>query len=138
VTRTTAPSTADLEDRYGRARLSPRRRLGILVAAVVALAALVVAWVIWSGLGDPAATVDYRDTGYQKVSDREISVRFEVTAEPGQVVECAAQALNDKFETVGWKVVQLPASPERTRGFVETIRTTNPPNTALIYRCWLP
>ena len=44
----------------------------------------------------------------------------------------------ESFGIVGWRIVELGASTERTRMFVETIRTAEQAVTALPYRCWLP
>lgn len=103
----------------------------------IAVAVAVAAWIVWGRLsGGPL--LEARDTGYQIVSDREVAVRFELTTEPGTAVDCAVKALDEHYEIVGWKVVSLPASEERTRSFVESVRTVSPANTGLISRCWLP
>jgi hypothetical protein len=64
-------------------------------------------------------------------------VRYEVTADAGAAVSCALHALNGTFAIVGWKVVELPPSEQGTRQFRETLRTSEPAVTGLIYRCWL-
>jgi hypothetical protein len=38
---------------------------------------------------------------------------------------------------VGWKVVRLEPSEQRTRHLTEVVRTSEPAVTGLIYRCWL-
>lgn len=130
-------ASVDLDARYGRTPATRRRRrlLGIVGASAVTLVFL--AWVIWAGLDGTAPELETRDTGYQ-LTDDSATARFEVTVEPGTAVRCAVQALSEDFEIVGWKVIDLPTSTERTRGFVETVRTTMPPTTGLISRCWLP
>lgn len=132
---TTAPP--DLDARYGRS--APARRRGRLLAWVAGAAVAVVfaAWVIWAGLDGTAPQLEVRDTGYQ-LTETTAAAKFEVTVEPGTAVRCAVQALSEQFEIVGWKVVDLPPSDDRTRAFVETVRTTMPATTGLIYRCWLP
>lgn len=130
-------STDPIEARYGR---SPERRrrgrlLGILAGAGVTVA--VVSWVVWVGLLGPNATLGSRDLGYSLVGDDAVEVRYEVTVDAGKTVSCALQALNDTFAIVGWKVVAIPASDEGTRQFRETLRTSEPAVTGLIYRCWL-
>jgi len=47
------------------------------------------------------------------------------------------QALNSTFAIVGWVIVDVAASSERTRTFTKTVRTTELAVTGLIYRCWL-
>jgi hypothetical protein len=130
-------STDPIEARYGR---SPeRRRRGRLLGTVAAagVIAVVVAWVLWVGLLGPNASLGSRDLGYDLVGDDAIEVRYEVTVDAGETASCALQALNDTFAIVGWKVVPIPASDEGTRQFRETLRTSEPPVTGLIYRCWL-
>ena len=56
---------------------------------------------------------------------------------PGTTASCALEALNEKYAVIGWKIVELPASSERTRSFTDVVRTSEPAVTGLIYRCWL-
>jgi hypothetical protein len=126
-----------LESRYGRtpARRGLARLLAVIVGAAVLVAAI--AWVIWVGLFGPTASLESRTTGYVVVDDSTVQVRYEVTVDAGRTVSCAVQALNSSFETVGWRIVELPASEQRTRALTEVLRTTEPAVTGLIYRCWL-
>ncbi|MBX3194712.1 MAG: DUF4307 domain-containing protein [Microbacteriaceae bacterium] len=126
-----------LESRYGRTPV--RRGLARLLAVAAGAGVLVVAiaWAIWVGLLGPAASLESRTTGYVVVDDSTVEVRYEVTVDAGRTVSCAVQALNSSFETVGWRIVELPASEQRTRSLTEVLRTTEPAVTGLIYRCWL-
>ena len=127
-----------LDARYGR---SPgRRRRGRLVAILAGAGVLVVviAWVLWVGLFGPASGLDSRTLGYTvEAGDAAVEVRYEVTVGAGDTASCALQAMNSSFEIVGWKIVDLPASEQGTRQFREVLRTSEPPVTGLIYRCWL-
>jgi Domain of unknown function (DUF4307) len=131
-----APDTG-LDARYGR---TPRRSLqrrwfvaGVAGAFVLALAA----WLVWAGLLAPAAQLEATDTGHVVVSDSRVNVRFAVTVDPGRKVGCALEALDESFTVVGWKLVDLPVSSDRTRTFSEDVRTSEQAVTGLIYRCWL-
>lgn len=125
-------------ERYGRTSGDRRRRLVIGIGAAAGVLVVAVAWVIWVGLFGPSASLDARDTGYTNDNpDGSVDVRFEVTVDAGTPVSCALQALNEQFAIVGWKIVDLPPAPERTRAFVENVRVTEPAVTGLIYRCWL-
>lgn len=123
-------------ERYGRTPTNRRRRLTIAIVAATGGIAVVVAWVIWVGLFSPVVGLESRDTGYTTYAES-VDIRFEVTTDPGQRVSCALQALNEQFAIVGWKVVELPPGDDRSRAFVENVRTTEPAVTGLIYRCWL-
>jgi hypothetical protein len=128
---------SSVAERYGRTAADRRRRLTIGSVAAAGVLLVVVAWVVWVGLFSPSASLETRDTGYQKAADGSVDIRFEVTVEPGTPVTCALQTLNAEFAIVGWKIVELPGDTARTRAFVENVRVTEPAVTGLIYRCWL-
>ena len=130
------PDTA-LDERYGRTRATSRGRrvIGVAVASVFAL--VLGAWVVWAALDGESASLEFRDVAHEIVDDRTVSVTWQLTAEPGSEVTCVVKAMNEGFGDVGWKVVHLPASDERTRVFTEQVRTTELAVTGLIYRCWL-
>ena len=130
-------STDPIEARYGRSPRRQRRGRVLAIVAAAGVTAVVVAWVVWVGLLGPDASLGSRDLGYALIGDDAIEVRYEVTVDAGKPVSCALQALNDTFAIVGWKVVAIPASDEGTRQFRETLRTSEPAVTGLIYRCWL-
>jgi len=130
-------ATADLDARYGRGGGNTRRsRVIAIVAAAVGLV-VVVAWVVWGGLLGPDASLEARDLGFEIIDDGHIRVEYEVTSDAGAEVSCAVQALNESFTVVGWKIVQLPVSEQRTRSFTEELRTSELAVSGLIYRCWL-
>ncbi|OYX59416.1 MAG: hypothetical protein B7Y93_00200 [Micrococcales bacterium 32-70-13] len=127
-----------LDERYGRTAGAERRTRTAMIVAGVVFAVVFTAWVVWGGLSGTNAELETRELGYANVTDRSIDVRWEVSVEPGTAVSCAVQALNESFGIVGWKVVDLPPSTERTRVLVESLRTAERPVTGLPYRCWLP
>lgn len=127
-----------LDERYGRTPGAERRTRSAMIVAGVVFAVVFTAWVVWGGLSGTNAELETRELGYANVTDRSIDVRWEVSVEPGTAVSCAVQALNESFGIVGWKVVDLPPSTERTRVLVESLRTAERPVTGLPYRCWLP
>lgn len=135
------PNTSTLDERYGRTPGARRRRLlwGAIVGAGVLVAAI--AWVVWVGLFTPGAALETRDVGFTLVDEPgqqdAVDVRFEVSTDAGNEVSCALQALDGQFAIVGWKVVELPPSDDRTRQFTERVRTAQDAVTGLIYRCWL-
>lgn len=127
-----------LDERYGRTPGAERRQRTLMIIAGVIFALVFTAWVVWGGLSGTNASIETRELGYANATGSSIDVRWEVSVDPGQPVECAIQALNESFGIVGWRIIEIPASTERTRVFVETIRTAEPAVTGLPYRCWLP
>lgn len=127
-----------LDERYGRTAGAERRTRRLMTIAGVIFAAVFTAWVVWGGLSGTNAELETRDLGYANITDTSIDVRWEISAAPGTDVSCAIQALNESFGIVGWRIFDLPPSTERTRVFVETLRTAERPVTGLPYRCWLP
>jgi hypothetical protein len=126
-----------LDSRYGRTPERRRRTRLIGIVAAVGVLVVVGAWVLWVGLLGPSASLGSRDLGYELDGDSAVEIRYEVTMDAGQTASCALEALNSDFGIVGWKVVDIPASQKGTRQFRETVRTSEPAVTGLIYRCWL-
>ncbi len=127
-----------LDARYGRRPGDRRRTRVMVIAAAAAFAIVFTAWLVWGGLSGTNASLETRELGYSNATATSIDVRWEVSAQPGTKVRCALQALNGSFGIVGWRIVELGASPERTRVFRESLRTAEPAVTGLPYRCWLP
>ena len=126
-----------IDDRYGRTprRRTRERRIAWTVGGAFAL--VFVAWVVWAGLDAAGPGIDVRDTAHVVVDERTVNVTFELSVGEGTTTHCAVQALNDTFAVVGWKVIEVPASEQRTRTFTESVTTIEKASTGLIYRCWL-
>lgn len=128
-----------LDDRYGRTKKKGgplRRNLGIVITSAVIIIGLVV-WAISTDALGFGPQVETRDLGFNNLTESSITVEFEVTATPGHDVACAVQAMNSSFAIVGWKVFVYPASDQRIRDFTETLLTSEPATTGLVYECWL-
>ena len=128
---------ADLDARYGRSASVTRRNSWVAVVAALAFVVVFVAWLVWGGLGGTPAQFQVQDTGHELVSDSEVTVSWQFSVDGGQSAQCAVQALNSTFAIVGWRIVDIPASTQRTRVFTEAVRTTEQAVSGLIYRCWL-
>ncbi len=137
TTTTTSPANKALDARYGRTPRSATRTRWIFWGTAGAFVVVFAAWLVWGGLLGAPAEIEAKDVGHTIVDDRHVVVRFELTTNPGTPVTCALQALNESFGIVGWKIVELGASEERTRTVVESVRTSELAVTGLIYRCWL-
>jgi hypothetical protein len=139
VTVGTTPVASDdeLAERYGRGPRDRRRTRWWFAGTAVAFALVFGAWLWWGGLSSPGAELEARDAGYQVHDDSSVTVRWNLTVDPGMPTSCALQALNSRFGVVGWKVIEVPPSDARTRTLTEDLRTTELAETGLIYRCWL-
>lgn len=132
-----ASATKRLDARYGRSASATRRQKLIATIGAASVAAVLIAWVWWAGLLQPSAQFQARDLGYQLVDDQNITVQFEITVAPNTPMACAVQALNAEYGIVGWRIVEIPASEQRTRVFEQPLRTSEKPVTGLLYRCWV-
>ncbi|PJJ62210.1 DUF4307 domain-containing protein [Compostimonas suwonensis] len=129
--------TDEIASRYGRTPSRARRDRWLLGALGAVIVVVVAVWVVWAGLDGSTPTVEAQDIGHTVVDEHTVSVEFEVSVPTGTATSCAVQALDENFTVVGWKVIDLPPSDVHTRRFTEVLRTMQPSNTGLIYRCWL-
>ncbi|MFF7683598.1 DUF4307 domain-containing protein [Microbacterium sp. NPDC007973] len=127
---------ARLDDRYGRTR-SPRRRIvGWSIVGVLALGAI--GFLGWTTVSSSLNSVTAADTGYTVVDDRTVTATFQITAPTGRPVACALEARDEEHGTVGWRVVEYPASEDHTRAFTEEIPTLSLATTGFVNACWVP
>ncbi|MDT0117616.1 DUF4307 domain-containing protein [Microbacterium sp. PRF11] len=127
---------AQLDDRYGRTR-SPRRRFaGWAVVAVLALGAI--GFLAWTTVSNSLGSVTATDTGFTVIDDKSVSTTFQITAPTGEPVACALEARDEEHGTVGWRVVEYPASEDHTRAFTEQIPTLSLATTGFVNACWVP
>ncbi|MBT2501373.1 DUF4307 domain-containing protein [Curtobacterium sp. ISL-83] len=96
------------------------------------------AWVIWAGLDQANHGLDSQDVGYQIVSEHRAAVHSQISVDPGTTARCAVQVLDKSFTIVGWKVITLPKSADRTRNVTTDVNTTTRGVTGLIHDCWVP
>jgi hypothetical protein len=130
-------ATPTLDTRYGRTPQRRRRDRWLLIGGLVALVAIVTAWVFWAGWDNDQADLETTDTAFTIADAHHIDISFTINAPTGQPVTCALQALNEDFAIVGWRIVEYPGSTTRVTAHTETIRTIMQSNTGLINTCWL-
>ncbi|PCN49511.1 hypothetical protein Csp2054_00690 [Curtobacterium sp. 'Ferrero'] len=133
-----ATAAATLDDRYGRTPSRRRRSRALAIAAAVAIVVVFAVWVVWAGPGQTSHGLDSDDVGYKVLSDHTTVVRSQVSVDPGTRADCAVQVLDKSYTIVGWKVVDLPASDQRSRTISTEVRTTTRGVTGLIHDCWVP
>ncbi len=126
-----------IDARYGRTRGAARRTRWFAIGAAATVRRRAHRLVGLGRTRGRAAQLQARDLGHRIIDDASVSVRWSLTIGPGSEARCAVQAMNSTFGTVGWKVVDIPASELVTREFTETVLTTERAVTGLIYRCWL-
>jgi hypothetical protein len=131
------PVSADINERYGRTARNATRNRRWAIGSAAAFAAVLLAWVVWGGDFGNLGSVEAQNIGHTVLSDNEVEVTFQLTLEPDTDSACALEALNSNFAIVGWKIVDVPGTSERTRSITETVRTSELSVTGLIYRCWL-
>ncbi|MEJ1229517.1 MAG: DUF4307 domain-containing protein [Galbitalea sp.] len=129
-------SASDLNARYGRTTTRRRRNLIFAIGFGGAIVVVFAAWAIWAGLFVPGASVESTDVGNSRVSANQILVRWEISEDPGTRSKCAVQALDSNFGIVGWKIVTIPPSTQRSRTLSTVVRTAQPAVSGLIYLCW--
>lgn len=127
-----------LDARYGRTRPRRARDRLLLIAGAVAVALVLVVWVVWAGLDGSKPSIEATDTGHVLMNDgRAVEVSWTLSVPPGNDAACVVEALDEDFTIVGWKVVEIPASDRHLRTFTETVRVAQEANTGLISHCWL-
>lgn len=124
-------------ERYGVSPESKRRTRAWGILGGAGTAVVLIAWLWWAGLAQPTAQFEARDLGWEATGEREISVQFELSVDPGAAMSCAVQALNAQYGIVGWVIADIPSSTDRTRVFEQRVRTSETAVTGLLYRCWL-
>jgi len=134
---TSSGTDTALDARYGRTVKDKRRTRLFAYIAAGGFAVVLGAWLFWGGVIDGLDTIDAQNVGHTVISESEVEVTWQMTAVPGESTQCAVQALNSQFAIVGWKIVDVPASSERTQSITEIVRTSEQSVTGLIYRCWL-
>jgi hypothetical protein len=125
-----------LDERYGRTRTSSRRNRVIAIAVGAIIVLVFGAWVLWAGPLASGSSIEVEDSGNVVESASLVQVRYQLTTPPDTAVKCAVQALDLDFGIVGWRIVDVPPSTDRTRVLHTEVRTSQRAVSGLIYRCW--
>lgn len=124
-----------LEDRYGTGR---RRRFDRTFAwATVGVLVLAGAgFLLFSGW-QTTNQVSAQDIGYTQTGELTLDMKFEVTAPANTPAACAIEALNTSKATVGWTVIELPVTDQRTYVVTTPMHTTTPATAVTAKECWI-
>jgi hypothetical protein len=104
-----------------------------VVAAVGCL--LGTALAIWWGLASTLGQVTWTDLGYAHVTDRIISVTYDVHRPTDRDVSCVVRALDNHHGTVGAVTVTIPAGGEASVHRVTVVKTTTKAVTGEVQTC---
>lgn len=124
-----------LDERYGSTkRRSFDRRFAYGIAGALVAAGL--AFLFFSGW-QTTSQVSWQDIGYTNVSDRELDVKFEITAPVDTPVACAVEAISSSKGTVGWNIVEVPPSKNLTHTITTRLVIANEAVAATARECWV-
>lgn len=132
----TAPSA--VADRYGTKRNSRfDRRFGWIAGSIAVLIGIaVLAFGDWYD-----QTTSFQNTGFTIADETAAgqnlaTARFTVTADPGDRVACAVEAMNTSKATVGWKIIDVPATEKLTQKIETEVVTIGRATTVSAKSCW--
>jgi 16S rRNA C1402 N4-methylase RsmH len=109
----------------------------VLIAGVIVVAGALIGWLLWAALA--AATPDTRSSlvSFRVVDDRQVQVRFEVTAERSSPATCTLQAQDATGEVVGVTRVAVPPGRSDRREVEAVIATRSRAANATVAGCRL-
>ena len=128
-------SAERLAERYGRRPAAGRWRRPLSLAAAVAAAVVVLAYLVWVALAGTAERADPTLIGYRVLDDSRTEARFTVAKDPGSTVRCTLQALDAAHAEVGVLDVDLGPTGADLVQRTSVIRTTNRAVTAVVRSC---
>ncbi|NYF98933.1 DUF4307 domain-containing protein [Janibacter cremeus] len=108
------------------------RRWWVIGTALVAVA---VALTVWFAVSSTQDAVTATDVGFEHTGEREITMVFDLTREPGTTVSCTITAMDASYGRVGTAQHEVPASQERTTRVRAAVRTTTQAVTATVKQC---
>lgn len=124
-----------LDDRYGRTPGRRRRgRVGALVA-VLAAAAAVLAWGLWTGFGGSATALEVDTLTFTVDGDGATTVRWLVTGRADTELVCAVEARDATGSAVGLVEETVRPTGRADRTGTTTVRTVRQAATGLIVSC---
>lgn len=89
----------------------------------------------WWALSATSSGLSWTDAGHSKITDRSITVRFDIRAKQDQGVTCTIKALAVDHSTVGSTDVTFPPSKYPSTRYNVTVRTTQRATTGTVEDC---
>ena len=133
MTADAAATPAPPEGRYGRPPTARGRRA--TRAAVVALAVLGLAIVVWLGIGQARTPVRWDEVGFRVDGPTSTELTFDVTKDPDATAVCRVQALSERYAEVGVRSVEVGPAGTRTQRVTATIPTAEQAVSAVVVSC---
>lgn len=130
-----ADSAIRAEQRYGRHRLRPSRKMVAAGAAVTVLAGLGLAWLGYRNLGDPPISGSVLGWG-PAPSGKALSVRFAVHRDhPDRPATCTLRARGKDGTQVGTVQIAVPKSTTRDVAVTADLPISSTAVVADVYTC---
>ena len=129
------PHSWDPEREEAEAEAAPdrgSRRWWVLGGGAIAIALAVT---VWFGVAGTEGAVTTKDIGFEHTGEREITMIFDVTRDPGTALSCTVTAMDGDYGRVGTAEQEVPASEERTTRVRAAVRTTTGAVTATVQQC---
>lgn len=133
VTAAPSPAPSPPAGRYGRPDTPGRRRAGRV--AVIVLAVVAVAVVVWIGLGQAGTPVRWTEVGFTVEGPTSTELRFDVTKDADATATCRVQALSENFAEVGVQTVTVGPAGTATQRVTATIPTAEMAVSAVVVGC---
>ncbi|MFX4286273.1 DUF4307 domain-containing protein [Janibacter sp. G349] len=125
----------DPEQEEASAEANPargQRRWWVIGIVFVVVATLLT---VWFGVSSTRGAVTTTDIGFERTSERQIVMIFEVTRPEGTALSCTITAMDGQYGRVGTKEQAVPAADERTTRVRAAVRTTTRAVTATVQGC---
>ena len=129
-------SQSDLiSERYGRSKKRSGRERLLWGALASALLLTFFVWAV-SVTIEGANKVTSQDLAYVILGPNQAQVKFQVTKPQDVDVVCAVKVLNNGFAIVGYREIEIAASPEKIVTLETLVNTSELGVTGLVDSCW--
>lgn len=127
-----AAARQTLDERYGR---SHRGRQPLTVVAVVALAAVLLGWLLWAAWVHSNGDVRAGLRTFDVVSEHQVKIEIEIDRSSGASVQCTLRAQSEDHAIVGEDVVTIPAGDAGSLRFTAALTTERRATAATVSGC---